>query len=456
MLTALLSTLQSSLTSASSAIPKPFLLGSVLPIALFLAASYTTGLSLGGTVAEYTNKLNPLTSTASPTWNATFGGILVMTAAMLWSGINGLLLELLEGKHLGWLGRVLHAGERARLADLDGRIDRAQRTLRELERATRSSDRPRVDDSDSPPPKPYELMKSRLLDARRAGEAVGSRPPADPPLPPVIRLWKRLRGQPAAAPLADMRPLARVRWQARLGLVNKHAILEAAVEALSSELRLGMSDGVKRHQHELLIAIDETRERLKLEIQHLLKVRQFEFPSAFSARRGETAVRVLAPTRFGNVGLTIRSYAVDRYGMDLDIFWGRFQRVLPTHDKTYAALQDAKIQVDFVVSLLWLTALFTLLWTVVSGWIAPAPRSFLAVGIFGPLATRGLYLSALQNYMLFADQMKSAVDLHRFTLLKELHVAQPPGNREEQDHWRNLGSWIGYGNEVDVTYTEKP
>jgi hypothetical protein len=206
---------------------------------------------------------------------------------------------------------------------------------------------------------------------------------------------------------------------------------------------------------ELLSAIDDSRERLRFEWQRLVNLRQFTYPTVSNASRGETSLRVLAPTRLGNLTRTMRSYALDRYGIDLDIFWTRLQRELQKETLFSATVSDAKTEVDFLVSLFFLTMIFTVFWSSYCLWVQPSTVCFLMVAVLGPIVARLLYLATCQNYLVFADLMRSSVDHFRFALLNDLHMLRPPGNREEVLIWRLLGGWMGYGNDVDVTFKDK-
>src|SRR5262249_13804957 len=142
-------------------------------------------------------------------------------------------------------------------------------------------------------------------------------------------------------------------------------------------------------------------------------------PSAPEAR----LQNVLALTTMGNIGQTIRSYAITRYNLDLEIFWSRLQNSIQGNTNYFGVLQDVKVQVDCVVSLVWLSALFSLVWT---PWmlVQGAFPEFAIAGAAG-LLSLWLYSLACSSYAVFADVMRSAVDLFRFKLLDDLHIALP-------------------------------
>jgi hypothetical protein len=152
----------------------------------------------------------------------------------------------------------------------------------------------------------------------------------------------------------------------------------------------------------------------------------------------------LAPTRLGNIAGTLRSFGESRYGFAVEIFWTRLQSVIQSDDKTFNTIQDAKIQLDFFVSLTCLTVLFTTTWTVILGAASANLRLFLLVVIGGPLLARLWYSLACQMYVVFADAMRSAIDLLRFKLIQSYHLPLPAGSNDERQLWQDLAARVGY------------
>ena len=437
MLSALLASLQTSLGQIFS---KPFAMGSLLPLLLFLGSSIGLASKLGGAAGRWAAIVNPLigpsASVTSAVWSLTVWALAFIAVAVLWSGMSSFLLELLEGKHLGFLARIFYAGQLRQIAEIDSKIQGYRRNLRELEQPQPGAAVPQA---------AHFALKSQLRTAKAAGQATRN---ATYPRHWWSR-WYAVAGNKDGA-----RDLARVRWRRQTGQVNTLATLTPAITALDAALRSGTSKRLEFDHVEMLEAIDESRERLRFEVKRLMNLRQFTYPTVSNANRGETALTVAAPTRLGNLTRTMGSYALDRYGMDLDIFWTRLQRVLQKEQTFYSTLSETKSQVDFLVSLFWLAVIFTVFWSVYCLFVQPAPREFLLVAAAGPIVARLLYLTTCQNYLVFADLMRSSVDQFRFDLLGNLQVRRPPGNREEVQLWRLLGGWMGYGNDVDVTFKD--
>jgi hypothetical protein len=153
----------------------------------------------------------------------------------------------------------------------------------------------------------------------------------------------------------------------------------------------------------------------------------------------------------GNIARSIQSYTASRYGLNIDMLWTRFQKVMHD-DGFYGVLQDAKTQVDFLVSSIWLTAISTLLWIAYQMFVGHGVLLFLAALALGPLALFVFHGLALQNYRAFADLMRSAVDLYRWALLDALHIAKPQDPLQERELWPILNRQLGYGEAVGIPY----
>ena len=83
------------------------------------------------------------------------------------------------------------------------------------------------------------------------------------------------------------------------------------------------------------------------------------------------------------------------------------------------------------------------------------PLLFLGVAACGPPAVYTFYRLACQAYRVFADLIRTSVDVYRFQLLNDLHVAPPTGTREEEKLWDLLGNRTGYASHADLNYTAK-
>jgi hypothetical protein len=158
----------------------------------------------------------------------------------------------------------------------------------------------------------------------------------------------------------------------------------------------------------------------------------------------------VAPTRMGNISNAAGYYAASRYSMNLEVFWTRLQKVLQADTNFYTVLQEAKMQVDFLVALVWLSLTFTLLWVVLLPVLGEGRDLFLIIAVFGPILTYICYRIALQNYRVFSDLLRASVDLYRLDLLKALHIELPANAEQERTLWEMLERRLSYSDSTNV------
>jgi hypothetical protein len=231
--------------------------------------------------------------------------------------------------------------------------------------------------------------------------------------------------------------------------------LDGAVERV--EALLGTHDPVaepevKAAVMEVLLAIDYARDKYQFERTRSYNRRQFSYPGVPHDGTHAQPANVLAPTALGNIGRTMQSYALSRYGMDLDVLWSRLQHVVQKDEKHYPVLQAVKAQLDCCVVLAWLTAAFTVIWVVTLWWVGRDVSPFVLVTVGGSLLSVAWYRLACERYRVFADLVRTAVDVFRFDLLRSLALPLPAGPDEERTLWERLSGRTGYELPMDVTY----
>jgi hypothetical protein len=236
--------------------------------------------------------------------------------------------------------------------------------------------------------------------------------------------------------------LIRKLHQQRLrGEVVSPEILKLSVIRLKRELRVNpMSVPLDADQVELNEIIRFADAKIKSEIIRIFNERQFSFPP-----------EILAPTAMGNIALSIRSYTLSRYQLNIETFWTRFQKVMQG-EPFYAVLQDSKVQLDFLVSLFWLSVISTAPWLISLAFLGYSLWLYVAIALTGPLAIWAFYRLALQNYRAFADLMRCSVDTYRIRLLKDLQLPEPTGSREEAALWQALQDRMDYGKDFNLGY----
>lgn len=237
------------------------------------------------------------------------------------------------------------------------------------------------------------------------------------------------------------RLIAQVKLRRLRGETIEADDLESAVHFLRRELRITPMSVLLDADHvELAACIAYAPAKNDQEIIRVFNERQFNFPE-----------QILAPTAMGNIALSIRSYTLSRYQLNIERLWTRLQKVMQ-NEGFYAVLQDAKVQLDFLVSMFWLSSISTVLWLALLAFAGYSLVPYLAIAVIGPLASWSLYRLSLQNYRAFADLMRCAVDSYRLKLLKELQLPEPGGSREETALWQAMQDRMDYGKDFNLSY----
>jgi hypothetical protein len=133
-----------------------------------------------------------------------------------------------------------------------------------------------------------------------------------------------------------------------------------------------------------------------------------------------------------------REYGLRRYGLDIELYWLRRQKLARADERYFPLLEDAKTQLDFSVTIIALLTVLTVAWVPLSLAFAATPRLFLLLAVTGPLSIWLFSHVVNQNYRAFAEAVRSAVDLYRFDLLVALHLPLPPDSAAEKKVWTDL------------------
>jgi hypothetical protein len=334
------------------------------------------------------------------------GGVLAfLIGALMFAAINTRLRELMEGRF--WPAPICGAfteRQRDRFQQLAKQNTSMQRAMRKMGGAPQWKE---------------TLKNARSADPKKTGRVYS----------PAGRAGRLIRG------------LRRRKFR---GEVIDPEDLKIAVNRLKRELRITpMSLPLDADHVELVSIIDANSPKIGSEIKRIFNERQFNFP--FDERDP------LAATAMGNIALSIQSYARSRYRLNIETSWTRFQKVMQG-EAFYAVLQDAKVQLDFLVSLYWLGLVSTAGWLIALASFGYSLWPFLAIAICGPCAVWAAYRLALQNYRAFADLMRSSIDMYRMRLLKELNVSEPMGSEEEKMLWQALQGRMDYGKDFYMGY----
>jgi hypothetical protein len=389
----LLTALQTALTSVT----KNFLLVAVLPVLCLAAAN---GALLWTVDPARTNAWWARLTTVEGSATAV---VAVLVAALLLTSVQPWLVQALEGDHLPrFLRRRLHREQ----------VDRLDELREAFKQASSEFDRFRTRD---------ELLRKIIL------PETGGQAPDAALVHDVGELNERRRnGDP-------------ITFAELVGIVNRFApfVLPGAGP---------VPETLRTARETLILVIGFASDRSRHDLISVSNYLQSQFPGDVF-RVESMSDNVLAPTRFGNIGRTMRSYGLRRYSLDLDIFWTRLQQVMAAAEGgMHETLQSQKAIVDFLVTLFWFAMVVGLVWVPWLAYTQTQPAVFRGLVIAIPVAMLLLYRGSCRAYMVFADQVRAAVDLFRFKVLEELQMQRPAGTDEENIIWDRLGRQIGYAN----------
>jgi hypothetical protein len=238
----------------------------------------------------------------------------------------------------------------------------------------------------------------------------------------------------------DVECLLRLRSKAsRIGHSQLGQVVEVQVEVLK-EIDRGGSDPknllLGQHYEELISLIGYA--------ERSWAARRIRLLDQLETRFG---LGTPLPTRMGNIAAALDSYSLTRYRMNLGTFWNRMQPVMQSDERFYRLLVDAKSQLDFLVTCCWLSMATAMGWMLAMPLVHFSWAFYVLITLLVPALARFFYLVAVENYLIFADVVKSAVDLFRFNLLESLHIRQPTGIREERALWTSLQDLSTFGKE---------
>ena len=146
--------------------------------------------------------------------------------------------------------------------------------------------------------------------------------------------------------------------------------------------------------------------------------------------------RSLMPTTLGNVLRAAEEIAGSRYGLDTVVTWPRLYPLLS--DKLRTILDDQRNQLDFAARFCVIFLIFTAISTVLlfkHGWWLSIPAITLALAWLS-------YRAAVAAGLAYGKGIKAAYDLHRFDLLKALHLPLPPNLEIEKQCNNKLSRFL--------------
>jgi hypothetical protein len=172
--------------------------------------------------------------------------------------------------------------------------------------------------------------------------------------------------------------------------------------------------------------------------------------AAWQLRQFYPAESRLLPTRLGNVLRAAEDNAGRRYGLDAVVVWPRLYPLLS--DQVTASMADRRDQLDLAVrfcAVFMLAALISAIALLQYGWWLLVPTAALGLAWLS-------YRAAITAALAYGEGIEAAFDLHRFDLLKALHLPLPADRESEREANRELSDFLRQGVPVNFQYDHEP
>jgi hypothetical protein len=154
--------------------------------------------------------------------------------------------------------------------------------------------------------------------------------------------------------------------------------------------------------------------------------------------------RLLLPTTLGNILRSAEEYPQVRYGLGMSVCWPRLWLVIPK--ETQETLAQTRQQLDSATRFFAWGVLFAI-WTVWAWWAVPVAL----------LVAISAYWAALQAAGAYADLLRAAFDLHRFTLYEQTRFPLPTTPTQEDATGQKLSEYLFRGTDsADIEFVHPP
>jgi hypothetical protein len=219
--------------------------------------------------------------------------------------------------------------------------------------------------------------------------------------------------------------------------------IEDLVSRLASDIsRYGETEDQRSHAETITELITYAYKRSQIEHSRLL--------TEFYAEYGDQ--EEIAPTRFGNVGLSAQAYAMRAFRCNITLIWSALRRAADGNANTSKALEDAKSQLDFFVASFWLTLLLAMAWSLIFMWHEEWVGA-LSSAVLGPLSCWALwYGAAVEQYQALQGLIVASLNSYRFEVISALKLNLPADLMEERELWRAFDLAVGNGQSLNLRY----
>lgn len=230
------------------------------------------------------------------------------------------------------------------------------------------------------------------------------------------------------------------------------AAMVAAFRRNRPEPRAGMPDDERRRAEEVNQAGDRYEDLLGKAAQEA----EYRYEIVRVRNRALGALANPMATSIGDARLVAERYSSDVYGVDFSFLWPRLLAAIKAakDDTMLSAIETARSTVDFAVMCVLLTATLPLVWFPAILYLGQPAWMFLAIGAATPIAFRFFLALAFEGQLAFGDVIKTAIDQHRFLVLKTLRQPEPQSRNEERRLWLRIKCAEEDARTADLVYIQ--
>lgn len=159
-------------------------------------------------------------------------------------------------------------------------------------------------------------------------------------------------------------------------------------------------------------------------------------------------------TTLGNVIEAYNFYPYKRYKIEPDIFWPRLRKVITPEYLSH--LQEARILLDFLLTMATLAGLYALLALSVGPWLWFKPSLWFLLAAGALVISYFFYRLSIGAAFELGEMVRSSFDLFRLDLMKALQRPRPATLAVEQAQWEELSKLAVYGFSTDFPLAPEP
>ena len=163
-----------------------------------------------------------------------------------------------------------------------------------------------------------------------------------------------------------------------------------------------------------------------------------------------TRKKEVMPTRLGNILKNSELYPMLRYKIDAVLIWPRLYQMFP--ERFIQTIAETKSALEFTLIISSLSVFFAFISGIYLLIVGASWWLFLICFWGGLLIAWLAYKGALSNAISYAHQIKTAFDLYRNELTKQMRLPLPKNEKDERENWEKICQFLYRGSPINLEY----